>query len=241
MIKAGPTVPTGVAIAIICLVVGGFAGYGIRIYLEPSYPSAIAVAGGGGGGGGMGGGGGPGGGGGGGMMGMGDGGGMMGGMGGGQPSNSATLVRLVRNLSIVEKVQKQGLSAEQTKTLAPILKEMKSADKLTDKDCEAKVEAINKVLTDDQQEALQALQPQRGGGMGGMGGGMGGGTPRTGAGGLPAPPGFSGGGPGGGGSAPPMPQAMGGGGGGGNDPDRPFASERNRQSLEELISLVEKK
>jgi len=166
--------------------------------------------------------------------GMGGGMGMMGMGGGGQSQNSTELVRLVRNLSLIQKVQGKGLNSQQAKGLAPILKELKSAEKLSDKDCETKLAAIHKILTDEQKKTLEGLQPQRGGGMGG-------GMARMSGGGLPPPPGFpgaSGDGGAGGGGAPrvPVPISV---GGGGADPERPFASERNRQALEELMALVE--
>ncbi len=216
MLKVGPTISPVVAAIIISLAVGGVGGYYVRFfYYESSLRPASAPPVGGMGGMGMGGG----------MGGMG--GGM--GMGGGQAEDSGALVRLVRNLSLIQKVQGKGLNSQQAQGLAPILKELKSAEKLSDKDCETKLAAINKVLTDDQKKTLEDLQPQRSGGMGGGMGRMGGGPS--------GPPGFAGAS---GGGAPPMPVPVAAGGGGsGADPERPFASERNRQSLEELMTLVE--
>src|SRR5436305_60152 len=69
-------------------------------------------------------------------------------------------------------------------------------------------------------------------GRGGRGGGGGG---RGGSGGSP---GGSGGGRGGGGGG----GGFGGGGGGGQqDPDKPFASERNKQALDDLLTQVQGK
>lgn len=167
----------------------------------------------------MGGGGAPamGGGGGGGMMGGGGGGGMMGGRGGGPPSGAAALPRLVRNLATIEAVQGKGLTAQQKSALLPVLKDIQSASTLTDKDCDAKIDQINKILGDPQQQAIKDMTPQRGGrGGGGMMGGGGGGMMG------------GGGGRGGGGM-------MGGGGGQAAD-NKPFASDRNKKPLDDLIA-----
>lgn len=144
--------------------------------------------------------------------------------GGGQAAAGSALPRLVRNLATIEKVQQKGLSEEQAKKLLPILQEIQSAEKLPEKESEAKNAAVEAILSEDQKQALQELQPQRpGGGMGGGMGGMGGGRPGGGGG------GFGGGG------------GMGGGGfgGGGQDPERPFASERNKQALTDLIAALQ--
>lgn len=156
---------------------------------------------------------------------MGPGGGGFGGGGfggGGQSSPAAALPRLVRNLALVERVQEKGLSAQQAQAILPVLKAIQSADKLPEKESEAKLQEIEKALTDSQKEVLQSLQPQRGS-FGGGGGGMGSGG--MGSGGM--------GGPG---------MMMGGGMMGGQpDPERPFASERNKRALEELIAALEKR
>jgi hypothetical protein len=208
--KSGSVSPV-LAAAIICLVAGGAAGYYGRYFTEsnsnsPGSSSPPGARGGSGMGGGSGGG-------------MG---GMMGG-GGGQQGPQTQLARLVRNLSTVEKVQGKGISSAQSGTLAPILKKIKSAEKLPEADAQARLDEINKVLTEDQKQALQALTPQRGGGGGGRGGGGGG---MMGG----APPGVSGG-PGGGGGG-----MMG--GGAPPDPEKPFASERNKQALDDLMAKV---
>ncbi|HZP80336.1 MAG TPA: hypothetical protein VFB21_01740 [Chthonomonadaceae bacterium] len=133
-----------------------------------------------------------------------------GGFGGGQATSASALPRLVRNLAMIEKVQHKGLDAEQKKKLRPLLQQLQSADKLSEQECTAKLTAIQAVLTDAQKQTLQDLQPGRpGGGMGGRGGGMGG---------------MMGGG--------------GGGFGGGQDPEHPFASERNKQALTDLIASL---
>jgi hypothetical protein len=140
-----------------------------------------------------------------------------------------TLARTVRNLATVQRVQGQGLTAVQAKALLPILKTLRDAEKLPEKDAEARAAEVDKVLTPAQKEALTTLQPSRGP--------RGGGSPQ-------APRG-----PGGPASGPPtrpmagsMVAAGGGGGGmfGGVDPERPFASDRNRAALDELIAILEK-
>ena len=157
MIAKGPAVPTALATAIIGAVLGGVIGfYGRAAQEKPggSSGSGPAARSAGGGMGAMGGGGG----------GMGAMGGGMGGPGGGQQASpSRDLTRLVRNLGTLEKVQSKGLTAEQKKALVPVLTKLKSADKLTDEDCKAQLDAIDKTLTPDQQDALKALTPARGG------------------------------------------------------------------------------
>jgi hypothetical protein len=243
MISKGPAVPTAAATAILGLVIGGVAGFYIKAANEnpnaSKSPYGAQGAPGGGGGGGMG------------AMGGGGGGGGRGGGGGGgqQASPSRDLTGLVRNLGTVEKVQNKGLTAEQKKSLAPILKKIQAADKLSDDDCKADIASIDGILTADQKDNLKALTPQRGGG--GRGGGGGGG--RGGAGGgmmAGGAPGRSAGGMGGAPTRAPMMAAAGGGGaptmggggmgGGQPDPTKPFANERNKQALDDLISAVGK-
>jgi hypothetical protein len=216
MINKGPAVPVAAATAILGLVVGGVAGFYGRASQEnssgvaggPSRPANMAGGGGGG------------------MMGGGGGGGGRGGPGGGgQPSPSRDLTGLVRNLSTVEKVQNKGLTAEQDKTIAPILEKLKTAGKLTDEDCKTELDKINAVLTSDQKDALKAMTPQRGGGGRGGPGGAGGGMR------APGPP------PGQGRMA--ASGGMGGPGGGQNQ-DQPFANERNKQALDDLITAIKK-
>ncbi len=232
MISKGPAVSPVVAAAVICLMVGGVAGYYTHYFRshDASGPPASQS-----------------------MMGRGarpsggapSGGGAPGGMPGGgmgaggqQPSASATLTRLVRSLNTVEQVQNQGLSANQKQALLPVLTRMQGAAKLSDKECEEYAASINKVLSEPQKQALQSLQPSRGGtgGGGGMGGGMAGGYGRPAGGGMTA------GGMGGrpamaGGGAGRSPSDMGGMGGGGQaDPERPFAGERASTALDGLMA-----
>lgn len=214
------SMPPLVPAIVFSLLIGGIGGYvlrGLNDQARPASTSTAPPAGmmpGGGGPPGMMGGGGP-------------GGGMGGMMGGGnqQPAPGTSLARLVRNLSTLEKVQDRGVSAEQAKSLLPILKAIQSAEKLPEADAKAKLDAIEKTLSEPQKQAIQDLQPRFGGG--GMGGGMmGRGAP---GGGAPS----SAGAPGGGGM-------MGGMMGGQQDPERPFASERNKQALADLIAALEK-
>jgi hypothetical protein len=148
------------------------------------------------------------------------------GQGGGQPSSGATLSRTVRGLAMLENVQHKGLTAEQTQKMLPIAQEIQAAEKLPEKEAAAKLAAVEAVLTEEQKQAIQEMQPARGGrGGGGGGGGMGGGMPGGGGGRMP---GSGGGMPGGG-----MP-----GGGAQQDPDKPFASERNKKGLEDLLASL---
>lgn len=138
-------------------------------------------------------------------------GGMGGGGGGGQQATGGRdLSTLVRNLATIQLAQNKGLTADQSAKLVPILNSIQSADKLPDAECKAKLDAITTVLTEDQKTTLTEMSPQRGGPGGG--GGMG----------------KMGGGPGGGGGM----------GGGQPDPDKPFASERNKKALTDLITAL---
>ena len=134
-----------------------------------SAPSGGPPGGGGGGGGAR-----PAGGGGGG--GAGGGGGMM---GGGQQTSATALPRLIRNLATIEAVQNRGLTAEQAGKISAALAGIKTDDKLSEQECDAKLKAVEGALNDAQKKALESLQPagRGGGGMGGGGGGMGGGRP----------------------------------------------------------------
>jgi len=188
------------------LLIGGIGGYCLRGYSPMQASAPVAAAGSRGGMGGAGGG----------MPGG-------GGMRGGPPPPGMALSRLVRNLSVVQEAQHQGLTPQQAQTILPILRSLQSANKLPEQDAQAKMDAIQKALTASQKQTLDELQPQRGGGRGG--GGQGG---RGGGGGMPG-----GGPPGGGGGM------MGGMGGGRPDPEHPFASERSKKSLDDLITSLE--
>ena len=150
----------------------------------------------------------------------------MGGGGAAQAQHGAELARLVRNLATIEKVQNQGITADQAKQLAPVLQAVKSADKIPDADAEAKTADIEKILTPAQKTALEAMAPPRGGfgGGGGGGGGAGGGGSMGGPTVNPRTPG-----------GPTM-----GGGGGRPDPEKPFASDRNKQALDDLLTALPK-
>jgi hypothetical protein len=174
----------------------------------------------------------------GGMMGGGMGGGMMG--GGNQPQNGMALARTVRNLAMLEKAQNHGLTPQQATALTPILASLESAETLPDKDAEAKLAEVNKILTDDQKKVLDEMAPPRGGRGGGRGG--------------PGGPGGSGGPMMSGGRGPMMasggPRMMSGGmrsggmgsggmmGGGRPDPEKPFANERSKQALDDLVAAA---
>jgi len=236
MTPKGASNGTVLLAAVLGIVIGGVGGFYVRYWNErdssPSRPAGAEAAGAMSGGGSRSGApsagapaGGP--------MSGGMGGGMvMGGPGGGPPPGMA-LVRTVRNLATVQKVQNQGLTPQQAKALLPVLKALRDAEKVPQTDAEARTAEIEKLLTDGQKDALAALQPFRGG----RGGGPAGGGSRAAAG---APAGAP--------SGPPtrpmagaLSEAGGGGGmmGGGDDPEKPFASERNKAALDELIVLVE--
>jgi len=72
-------------------------------------------------------------------------------------------VRLVRNLSLIERVQKHGMTPQQAQAVLPILKEIQSAESLPADASQAKIDAIDKVLGDPQKQALDAFQPRTGG------------------------------------------------------------------------------
>ena len=109
-----------------------------------------------------------------------------------QPSPKGELTGLVRNLATIERIQNKGLTEDQKKALAPILKKIQEAPKLTDDDCKPEIESINKILAANQQDAIKVLSPPRGGMVAGQ------------------------------------------------DPDRPFATPRNKEALEALITDVQK-
>jgi hypothetical protein len=108
--------------------------------------------------------------------------------------------------------------------MKPILANLKSAAKLTDDDAKKASDAIDKILTPDQQTALTSMSPPRGG-RGGGGGGAGGG--------------FGGGGGGGFGGGRGGPGAPGGGAPAQADAN-PFTSDRNKGSLDGLIKATSK-
>ena len=210
MINKGPSVSPVLAATIISLLVGAAAGYYVRFF-QASDKAPPASQSGMAGGGRMGGGGGG-----------APGGGMPGGgFGGGQPTPASTLARLVRNLNTMEQMQNKELSPEQKNALRPIIAQLKGADKLSEQQCEAHAAAIQKILAEPQKQALESLQPPRGGGGGG---GMGGGG-RPGGGMQPSVGGMTGG--------------MGGGMGQRPDPERPFASDRDRTALDALASRLQ--
>src|SRR5579871_5571457 len=147
--------PPIVPAIVFSLLIGGIGGFYVRYFGESHSTEAVASTAGGGPGGTAGGRGGGG-----------------GGTGGGQqPSPGMTLARLVRNLATVEEVQNKGLTPQQAQTIVPILKSLQSADKLADKDAEAKTTAINAALAEPQKQALEVLQPPGGRGGGGARGG----------------------------------------------------------------------
>ena len=204
MDKKSANVPAAVVTGLLCLALGGTLGFYTRdTQMKRSSGASTAVAGkssGGGGGGG-------------------------GGAREVTPSSGRDLARLVSNLNTIEKVQNKGLTAEQKQQLRPVIEAIQKADTLPEAEATAKLEAVKKTLTADQQQMLADLTPQRGGrgggggGMGGSGGGMSVSTPGS-RGGV----GGSGGGKMGGGAQP--------------DPNKPFGSERNKKALEDLIAAL---
>ncbi len=90
---------------------------------------------------------------------------------GGKPSSAMILPMVVHNLSTLQKAQSKGLTAEQTQKVLATLQEIKSADKLPEKECDAKLKALEDALNEDQKKVLADLSPMGGGmGMGGGGG-----------------------------------------------------------------------
>ena len=230
MSEARPVTLATLAPVVFSLLIGGVLGIYIDKYSATSNRSTAAAGSGGSGRGATSGG---------------PGGGMGGGMGGGggasQPNSGRTLARLVGSLATVEKLQGKGLTADQQKKLVPILKEIKDAPKLPEAEAKSKLDAVNAVLTSEQTQLIADMTPARGGrgggggggmmgGGGGMGGMMGGAPPGSGGAGRP---GSGGGAAGGGGRG-----AAAGGGGGQADPDKPFASERSKKALDDLIGAL---
>src|SRR5215470_16345215 len=76
----------------------------------------------------------------------------------GAVTRTAELQRLVRTLATIEKLQNKGVDEEQAKRLLSILTPIESADKLSEKDCEEKLTAINTVLKTKQKQVIQDLQ-----------------------------------------------------------------------------------
>jgi hypothetical protein len=195
MAQNSPNVSSTVSASLISLIVGGVIGFYVQTFMPVKPVSATAsmqAPGPGGAAGRMGGA--PGG---------------FGGGFGGAPSPTGDLARLVRNLDTVQKVQGSGLTPAQTAALAPVLARVRSAATISDADAQSDADAIQKILTPAQKDALTAIQPARGGRGGGQrGGGMAGGM--------------------GGGQRPPQ------------DPSKPFASDRNKQALDDLIARAGK-
>ena len=204
-----PNVPASLASGLICLALGGATGFLVRD-MQMQRPMPISGASGG-------------------MRPGGPGGAEMpsaagrgGGQGGaGAPNPGRDLTRLVSGLNTVEKVQNKGLTPAQKTQILPLMLDIQKADTLPEAEATAKLDAVKKALTADQQQMLADMQPQRGGGRGGAGGGGG----ASGGGGRP------GGAPGGGGA----------GGGAQQDPNKPFASERNKKALDDLIAQLNAK
>lgn len=94
-------------------------------------------------------------------------GGMRGGGGGGRGSwrerfkQTFELVAMVRKLPLMDKQEAVGLSSEQAVSLAPLLQSLETDEKLTQDQAKAKVEAIKKVLTAPQLEALDKIELPR--------------------------------------------------------------------------------
>src|SRR5687768_12767814 len=169
--KSGSQLSASLGVGLVCLVIGGALGYYTRYFMEsPTSGGAVPST----------------------MSGGAEGGrsaGFMGGGGGGMSATGPSLARVVRNLATIQKVQGSGITPAQEQTILPILEELKSAEKLPEAEAKAKLDAINNALTPAQKEALDAMQPRRGGG------GPGGGPPGGASPGGGAPAGRGGGGP----------------------------------------------
>ncbi len=206
--------PAAVAVGVVCLVIGGVAGFYGRYWGEVEQAPASGAPAGrserAGGPSPAGGGGAPG----------------MGGGGGSEIGQSQiALAGMVRGLATLQAAQGKGLTPDQSGKVLPLLKQVREAAKMSDADCKAKVEALQLVLTDDQKKVLERLTRRRGGrgGAGGPGGGAG-----AGPGGASAPGVGPGSGPGGAG-------APGGGGGAPTSPDTMFKEGQSAQYLDELL------
>lgn len=132
-----------------------------------------------------------------------------------------TLARTIRYLTVLQSAQGEGLTAEQAKKLLPLLQSLPKLDPLPPTEAENRLNAIMQSLTDAQKRLLQSLGPLW--------------PPSNGARATPPTPR----------TRPNVPIAAGlaqAGGGGASDvdPARPFASERNRAALEELIGMLVK-
>lgn len=106
----------------------------------------------------------------------------MGGMGmggpgmGGGPSGKRDLTAFVGKVELLSRPNiKLALDAEQQAKLAAELQALEKTETMTDEDAQQRLEALQALLTTEQQDALDAVAlPRRGGGGGGGGGPMGG-------------------------------------------------------------------
>jgi hypothetical protein len=202
-----------------------------RATMGPSMAGGGSGGGGGMMGGGMGGGG---------MMGGGGpgGGGGMGGPGGGGsggPPPRATLSTLVGKINLVVGGLHLNIDQDRAAKLLKVTEEFVDADELTDEDAKKHIDAINELLTTDEEELLASFSlPRRPGGGGPGGGGPGGGGPGGGGpGGGAGLPTFSPASPGAAGP-PGARSAPGGAGGGQASNENPFKQEENAKRLQSL-------
>lgn len=136
------------------------------------------------------------------------------------------LARTVRSLATIQRVQGKGLARDQAKALLPLLKKFRQADRLPASETGASLDTIMKALSEEQRNALASMNPfRRASGTAGRTSAPSGPPARPVIAGLASPGGAGAGGPG---MGLPM------------DPERPFADERNRAALDELIGMLEK-
>lgn len=151
-----------------------------------------------------------------GMMGGAGGGGMMGGGGSGGPPARATLPSLVGKLDLVIHGLSLKLDDDKIAKLAEAIKNLDDEDEMSEDAAKEHLDAINDLLTDEQQEVLASFSlpfaRRGGGGAGGRGGGGGG----------PAA----------------QPGGMGGAGGGQASSDNPFKQDDNAKRLRSLRERI---
>ncbi|HUY33747.1 MAG TPA: hypothetical protein VMV69_13435 [Pirellulales bacterium] len=164
---------------------------------------------------------------------MGGGGGGMGGMmGGGGARGKRSLTALVGKLDLLSKGLHIDIGTEQAEKIAAKLADLDHTKQMTDDEAQKHLDAIQEVLTEEQQATVAAIELPRGRsggrGMGGMMAGMGGaGGPPPGSGAMPP------GGGGGGGPAGMM------GGGGPPSDENPFRQETNQKRLHDLLNRLQ--
>lgn len=81
--------------------------------------------------------------------------------------NVVSLVRTIRAMEVIERVQGQAMTPAQRSRLNALLKELKESPKLDDENARKVQARILSTLTDAQRAAIASLQPRRESGSGG--------------------------------------------------------------------------